>query len=68
LHRLSYPNNEDGSPINIHLEWDGTTGDEGGSYVDPGTYTVRIWCRDFAANRVIEYPMVREICVGACSE
>lgn len=68
LHRLSYPNNEDGSPINIHLEWDGTTGDEGGNYVDPGTYTVRIWCRDFAANRVIEYPMVREICVGACSE
>lgn len=63
LHRLSYPEATD-----ITLTWDGTTGDVGGNIVDPGTYTVRIWCRDFAANRVIEYPVVAEICVGACSE
>lgn len=63
LHRLSYPDETD-----ITLVWDGTTGDGGGNIVDPGTYTVRIWCRDFAANRVIEYPIVAEICVGACSE
>lgn len=50
----------------IHLEWDGTTGNDGVNFVAAGEYTVRIWCRDFAANRVIEYPVIATVCVGTC--
>lgn len=43
----------------VFYEWDGTSGN--GTIQPPGTYLLRIWCRDFGANPAEEYPYIREI-------
>ncbi len=43
----------------VFYEWDGTSGN--GTLQEPGTYLLRIWCRDFGANPASEYPFIREI-------
>ena len=43
----------------VYYEWDGTTAN--GTQLPAGTYTLRIWCRDFGANPAGEYPFIRDI-------
>lgn len=70
IHRDSYDgagdimiiDRDDGSESPI--EWDGTTGAAGSEIkVFPGEYSFKIWVRDFAANRYVEYPIIRSITV-----
>lgn len=59
LSRKSYYTDTEGNPIQIDLEWDGTTGgDNGSAIVAPGIYSIKIWARDFAANRFDPYPII----------
>ncbi|MEP2653816.1 MAG: hypothetical protein ABJH06_17705, partial [Paraglaciecola sp.] len=43
----------------VSYDWDGTSGN--GILQPPGTYSLRIWVRDFGANLPVEYPFIREI-------
>lgn len=48
-----------GGAQDVFYEWDGTTAN--GTQLPAGSYTLRIWCRDFGANPASEYPFIREI-------
>ena len=70
IHRDSYEkggaimiiDRDDGSESPI--EWDGTTGAAGSETdVEPGEYSFKIWVRDFAANRNVDYPIIKFITV-----
>jgi len=70
IHRDSY---EEEGPILIidrddgstsPIEWDGTTGAaDSVTKVLPGDYSFKIWVRDFAANRYVDYPIIKSITV-----
>jgi flagellar hook assembly protein FlgD len=43
----------------VSYDWNGESGN--GILQPPGTYSLRIWVRDFGANLPVEYPIIQEI-------